>query len=279
MRFATASSGGRSSLLLLLLSGAFVAVSGLAAEQASSYAPRHRDDRPRYGAQEDLLRPKSPPMSDVLPDYTLIRNPDAWRSQERRNYHDMIARMAKHVDRNPADKLTPALEELKILIETNPRIYMYFVQMFDEIPHRFPYNSDGVGKPVLRDYRHMLQVLNHIVTRGPDVDTVGVPMVIILAYPMGTASGHAAFLDPTVNKAFKKVLREWGHFLLSPASCDVLGTSDSGWFGKQKLHELEQAANAPYHTHKTFEQLFECDPSAESHGYKSWDGKSAAPGP
>ncbi len=27
-------------------------------------------------------------------------------------------------------------------------------------------------------------------------------------------SGHAAFLDPDVNKALKKVLNEWGKFLL-----------------------------------------------------------------
>lgn len=27
-------------------------------------------------------------------------------------------------------------------------------------------------------------------------------------------SGHAAFLDPDVNKALKKVLNEWGKYLL-----------------------------------------------------------------
>ena len=28
------------------------------------------------------------------------------------------------------------------------------------------------------------------------------------------SSGHAAFLDPDVNKALKKVLNEWGKYLL-----------------------------------------------------------------
>ena len=30
---------------------------------------------------------------------------------------------------------------------------------------------------------------------------------------IGMASGHAAFLDPDVNKALKKVLNEWGRYL------------------------------------------------------------------
>ena len=32
----------------------------------------------------------------------------------------------------------------------------------------------------------------------------------MLDYPMGTASGYAAFLDPEVNKHFKTILNEWG---------------------------------------------------------------------
>lgn len=64
---------------------------------------------------------------------------------------------------------------------------MYFVSMFEEVPQRFPYWMNTDDKPKIRDYPHLLQILNHIVTRGPDVDTVGVPMVVILSYPMGTA--------------------------------------------------------------------------------------------
>lgn len=30
---------------------------------------------------------------------------------------------------------------------------------------------------------------------------------------IGMVSGHAAFLDPDVNKALKKVLNEWGKYL------------------------------------------------------------------
>lgn len=42
---------------------------------------------------------------------------------------------------------------------------------------------------------------------------VGVPMCAIFDYAMGTPSGHAAFLDPDVNRMLKKILNEWGKYL------------------------------------------------------------------
>lgn len=39
------------------------------------------------------------------------------------------------------------------------------------------------------------------------------PMAAIFDYAMGTPSGHAAFLDPDVNKMLKKILNEWGTYL------------------------------------------------------------------
>jgi phosphatidylserine decarboxylase len=39
---------------------------------------------------------------------------------------------------------------------------------------------------------------------------------------MSTPSGHAAFLDPEVNAMIKKVLNEWGKFLL--VSDDIVET-------------------------------------------------------
>lgn len=45
------------------------------------------------------------------------------------------------------------------------------------------------------------------------VGMVGVPMAAIFDYAMGTPSGHAAFLDPDVNRMLKKVLNEWGRYL------------------------------------------------------------------
>ena len=112
------------------------------------------------------------------------------------------------------------LQEFKELIEGNTRIYMYFREMWDEVPNKPPYNKDPTGGSQIRDYEHMLQILNHIFTQAPEwtdaaesVGMVGVPMVAIFDYVMGTPSGHAAFLDPDVNRMLKKVLNQWGKYL------------------------------------------------------------------
>ncbi len=51
------------------------------------------------------------------------------------------------------------------------------------------------------------------------VGMVGVPMAAIFDYAMGTPSGHAAFLDPEVNRMLKKILNEWGSYLKVCATC------------------------------------------------------------
>jgi phosphatidylserine decarboxylase len=123
------------------------------------------------------------------------------------------------VDKNEKE-LIPVLQEFKDFIEGTPRIYMYFVSMFEEVPVKPPYNKDPTGHRQIRDYHHMLQVLNHVFGTAPEwtdaaanVGMVGVPMCAIFDYPIGTPSGHAAFLDPDVNRMLKKVLNEWGKYL------------------------------------------------------------------
>lgn len=108
-------------------------------------------------------------------------------------HREFVRRVARHVDEGAPQPLTPALDELRALIEGTPRIYMYFVQMFDEIPRRQPYLRDPVGSRQIRDYGHLLQVLNHVVRRAPEwtdaaesVGVVGVPMCSLLDYPMAT---------------------------------------------------------------------------------------------
>lgn len=108
-------------------------------------------------------------------------------------HREFINRVSDHVDGHAPQPLTPALEALRDFIEGNSRAYMYFVQMFDEIPHKPPYWRDPTGTRQIRDYRHLLAVLNHVVTRAPEwtdaaesVGVVGVPMCAILDYPMGT---------------------------------------------------------------------------------------------
>lgn len=136
-----------------------------------------------------------------------------------RVHKEWLNKQVEHVDKNPKE-LIPVLQEFKTFIETNPRIRMLFTQMWEEVPMKRPYNKDPTGHKAIRDYGHMLAVLNHVFSRAPEwtdaaesVGMVGVPMCAIFDYVMATPSGHAAFLDTEVNKMLKKVLNEWGKFL------------------------------------------------------------------
>jgi phosphatidylserine decarboxylase len=160
-----------------------------------------------------------------IPKKHRIHKPGAWLPADHRVHREYMRRVTKYADENPKE-LTPVLQEFKEFIETTPRVYMYFVQMFEEIPQKQPYQNDPTGTPQLRDYQHMLQVLNHIFSTAPEwtdaaesVGMVGVPLCAIFDYPMGTPSGYAAFLDPDVNRMLKKVLNHWGKYLMVCHSC------------------------------------------------------------
>lgn len=202
----------------------------------------------------------------------------AWLPADHRVHKEWLRRQVEHVDKNPDRELIPVLKEFKEMIEGNPRIYMYFMEMWDEVPRKPPYNKDPTGKSQIRDYEHMLAVLNHTFSRAPEwtdaaeaVGMVGVPMCAIFDYAMGTPSGHAAFLDPEVNKMLKKVLNEWGRYLKTPESAEVLGNHQAGWFGEVGYKDLMAVANAPHKTSYKFEEMYVCDPSKPHFGYKSWD--------
>ncbi|KAJ7612318.1 phosphatidylserine decarboxylase family protein [Mycena polygramma] len=206
------------------------------------------------------------------------QKPGAWLPADHRVQHEWLSRQVEHVDKNGAAPLIPVLQEFKDFIEGNTRIYMYFNQMWDEVPRKPKYAKDPTGTRQIRDYVHMLDVLNHVLTKGPEwtdaaagVGMVGVPFVGVFDYVMGTPSGHAAFLDPDVNRELKKVLNEWGKFLQTPESAVILGDHSAGWFGPSAQKDIMQVANAPLETNHKFEEFFICDPSKKYYGYTSWD--------
>lgn len=199
-----------------------------------------------------------------------------WLPQDHRVHKEWLGGIVDHVDQNPKD-LHPVLKEFKELIEGNTRIYLLFSSMFDQIPKKHPYSKDPNGHRQVRDYEHMLQLLNHLLTTAPSwsekseqVGMVGLPVYALLDWPMATPSGFAAFLDPQVNAMLKKILNAWGEFLSSPDSATVLGDDKSGWFGKTGVEDLAETANVGRSSY-SFEEMFICDPSAKHHGYKSWD--------
>ena len=160
--------------------------------------------------------------------------------------------------------LHPVIREFEELIESDAEIFMLFNQMFEQVPRKPPYNKDPTGKPEIRGYRHMLRLLNGIMTRAPEFNktgVVGVPINAILDWSMATTSGYAAFLNARVNLQLKKILNEWARFLASEESAYVLNSNPrKGWFGEDARVALPN-----------FDQEFECDPARLHHGFKSWD--------
>ena len=160
--------------------------------------------------------------------------------------------------------LLPVVQEFKDLIESDAEIYMLFHQMFDQVPHKPPYTKDPSGRPQIRDYHHMLQIINHVMTHAAGFDKtglVGFPINAILDWPMGTPAGVTAFLNEKVNAQLKRILNEWAIFLGSSDSCATLNDHPrTGWFGKDALEAMP-----------TMAEDFICDPELPHWGFKSWD--------
>lgn len=141
---------------------------------------------------------------------------------------------------------------------------MLFNQMFEQVPNKPPYNNDPTGRPQVKDYNHMLQLLNHIMTRAQEFNKtglVGFPINVTLDWPMGTQAGSVAFLNEKVNARLKKILDEWARFLGSSDSRYILNDDPhSGWFGIDAQEAMP-----------TFVEDFICDPEKSYHGFTSWD--------
>lgn len=214
-----------------------------------------------------------------------------WLPQDKRHQHDWIDKTVRHVDANPKE-LHPVLVEFQELYENDSRLYMLFNNMFEQvcieqveaelttqIPHSKPYLKDPSGElQTVRDFPHLLQLLNHVLTTAPawtdaghSVGLVGVPINALLDWPMATRAGFTVFQDPQVNAMLKKVLNAWGEFLNSPESADVLDEDKESWFGESGKKSLLTVANLGGQTEHSFDELFQCEPSKPHHGFKSWD--------
>jgi phosphatidylserine decarboxylase len=180
---------------------------------------------------------------------------------------DVLDRWLDHhiqaINANPKP-LHPAVQEFKALIESDPQLYMFFHQMFEELPRTSQFHDTPMGKPQIRDYNHMLELISGIMTTAPTFNKtglVGFPINAILDWPMGTPSGFAAFLNDKVNAQLKHILSAWSAFLSSPASRYVLDEDpESGWFGRDAMAAMPN-----------FVAEFKCDPDQPYHGFASWD--------
>ncbi|MGO9934661.1 MAG: phosphatidylserine decarboxylase family protein [Steroidobacteraceae bacterium] len=160
--------------------------------------------------------------------------------------------------------LHPVIADFQDLIESDAEIFMLFNQMFEQVPGKPPYNKDPTGKRQVRTYRHMLQLLNTVMTHAPEYSEsglVGCPINTIFDWSMGTAAGIAAFLNARVNAQLKLVLNAWARYLSSSESTYVLSQHPhNGWFGADARNAMPN-----------FDREFICNPAQSHHGFKSWD--------
>ncbi len=166
-------------------------------------------------------------------------------------------------DASPRE-LHPTVQALSDTVRNNPARFMVMHQMLEQVPSEPPYDRDPYGQPQLRDFDHLLVVINHLIHHAPPFNTtglVGLPINAVLDWAIGTPAGFAAFIDADINAHLKAILNAWGAYLQSPASRHVLGTdARSGWFGEDARAAMPR-----------FEQEFVCDPASPSHGFGSWD--------
>ena len=116
----------------------------------------------------------------------------------------------------------------------------------------------------------LLAILDKAITKAPTYSYTsplvsGVPMYGVLAPFCNTPAGYRAFTNSKVNGMFHKIFNQWTRFLVSPASRDVLVTTEGGWFSSDALQVQANRLGMP------FEQAWVCYPDQPHMGFKSWD--------
>uniref|UniRef100_A0A7M6DRM9 L-tryptophan decarboxylase PsiD-like domain-containing protein n=1 Tax=Clytia hemisphaerica TaxID=252671 RepID=A0A7M6DRM9_9CNID len=154
--------------------------------------------------------------------------------------------------------LHASVAKLVVAIATDSTICMFFHNMYLQQSENPP--EGGIWVATWQD---AVLLINQCVNEAPEFDEdvpIPVPMNAILNVPMSTSAGHAAFLNDKVNAIFKDILNEWGHFLLSKYSCDVLDDQPNHWFSPKALEAMPD-----------FVDTYVCDPDAKHYGYTSFD--------
>lgn len=160
--------------------------------------------------------------------------------------------------------LAEPVQRLQDYIERVPEVYMWFHQMFDQVP-----SSDDLK---ITDYREIMWLINRYIgeapsfSSGPSGYVSGVMIYGILAPFCNTVAGFSAFVDKGVNECFKQIFLTWQAYLVTSASASVLNsTEEGGWFTTEALLALDEAAGG------AFRNVYVCDPDAEYWGFSSFD--------
>ena len=94
-----------------------------------------------------------------------------------------LSNLIEHCDRHEKD-LKRELREFKELVEGDVSLKILASMMFTEVPEKEPYCRDPMQQPQVRDFHHMLKLINHIMDSAPSWSTIA------------DETGFIAFLSP-----------------------------------------------------------------------------------
>jgi phosphatidylserine decarboxylase len=185
-----------------------------------------------------------------------VRRQAGWLPQ---NQEDLEAWLAGHRQRVEARGeqlvLDPVLIKFQELLDSDPFIRMHVNEMVAQVPKTKHYRDRHVDSVT-----ELLRLINEVLTMAPEFgdQNVTLPLGAILDWTMGTSSGFAAYRDPRINDAMRKILGVWSKFLSGPDSLYVLNDSPSGW----KCDAAQQAVGI---------DQYQYDPEEEHWGFTSWN--------
>jgi phosphatidylserine decarboxylase len=156
-------------------------------------------------------------------------------------------------------EVSPAVMALGQLLERDPIVRMYVMQMIEEA-----LEIPGSPKTITNVY-DLLNALDRIVRIAPVYAPKGqrnfFPMSSLFVYMMFTTAGEAAFRNAPFNDAIRRILKEWCAYLDSPASREVINTGPNGWLSgpareEYKLDDFQVDWSAPYGGFASYNDFF-----------------------
>ena len=201
--------------------------------------------------------------------------------------------LKRRVAESPQPLVAP-IQEFKDLVEQDPVLKFNIDAMFKEAA--ILKQQTPLGTPEIKGFAEFLTLLNSIMTMAPQYTEcpdsqgadepcglIGFPINALLDWPMATNFGYDVFSNQLVNQQFKKILNYWSRFLVTEESRYVLIESFPdqtpkalAWLSstaRQAMVDVAcQASEDPKSCRQQpFEHFFNCDPSDQYYGFKSWD--------
>ena len=102
-----------------------------------------------------------------------------------KDYHwtrKWLSNLIDHAAKN--DKpLKHELRQFQELVDGDVNLKVLAFLMFTEVPHKEPYCHDPLGKPQVRNFDHILRLINHIMDSGPRWSTIA-DKIGLISFPI-----------------------------------------------------------------------------------------------